>query len=203
MPKPRLSFLNAFAALSLLTCAAIAAVWVRSFHAPVGVRTVVRQGERCRWYVARGKVVADNLPEVAASRNRLRDAEGPCFAALRRLQELRVAYTAAVSGRDQKAAEILDTIGRETDALDVAHRELDKVLSEPTPVEWRESAAWPLPIGAGAASILPCLVVVGAVRRGVRWAAGRCAACGYDLRATTGRCPECGTRVEVESCADR
>ena len=31
-----------------------------------------------------------------------------------------------------------------------------------------------------------------------RHAAGRCPACGYDLRASKGRCPECGRAIEQE-----
>jgi hypothetical protein len=41
-------------------------------------------------------------------------------------------------------------------------------------------------------SILPAMFVVRFVRCRRRDHAGRCAACGYDLRATPDRCPECG-----------
>lgn len=38
----------------------------------------------------------------------------------------------------------------------------------------------------------PAVAVIAAHRRTRRMRAGRCAACGYDLRAAAGKCPECG-----------
>jgi hypothetical protein len=44
-------------------------------------------------------------------------------------------------------------------------------------------------------SVLPALWLLRLVRRRRRGKAGRCAGCGYDLRASQGRCPECGSNV--------
>ena len=52
---------------------------------------------------------------------------------------------------------------------------------------------WALAAGAAAASAVG--VVPAALARRRR-RAGRCPACGYDLRASGGRCPECGTVAE-------
>jgi hypothetical protein len=48
-------------------------------------------------------------------------------------------------------------------------------------------------------SLVALFALLPAIRVGCRWirrrrnAPGRCATCGYDLRASPGRCPECGT----------
>jgi 4-amino-4-deoxy-L-arabinose transferase-like glycosyltransferase len=54
--------------------------------------------------------------------------------------------------------------------------------------EWTVGVAYVLP--AALFVVLPALYVRRLLR--ARHGAGRCAACGYDLRATPGRCPECG-----------
>jgi hypothetical protein len=46
---------------------------------------------------------------------------------------------------------------------------------------------------AAFAAVLPGVRLARGWRRRRGRAAGRCARCGYDLRATPGRCPECGT----------
>lgn len=44
-------------------------------------------------------------------------------------------------------------------------------------------------------TLLALCFVAGLMRRSRRHSEGRCAACGYDLRASQNRCPECGTPI--------
>ena len=76
--------------------------------------------------------------------------------------------------------------------FDVEGETFSTVISIPTR---RDSIVFPYWMAALAASVVPGVRVWRAARRSRdRWR-GRCARCGYDLRATPERCPECGSAV--------
>jgi hypothetical protein len=58
------------------------------------------------------------------------------------------------------------------------------------------AAKWPAIVGGAAVATVVGMSQAKRSRRRRRAAAGRCVACGYDLRATPGRCPECGQRTD-------
>lgn len=49
--------------------------------------------------------------------------------------------------------------------------------------------------------LLLCAAVLALLMPWRRTKAGRCARCGYDLRASSGRCPECGTPIQSKALA--
>jgi hypothetical protein len=62
-----------------------------------------------------------------------------------------------------------------------------------------EHYSLPLWLLAVVFAVLPSLAGIKLTRRLMRQAHGKCAQCGYDLRASAQRCPECGSLIPDES----
>ena len=66
----------------------------------------------------------------------------------------------------------------------------------------RLSLVFPIWSAALPAAVLPALRLIALLRTRRRRATGRCARCGYDLRATPDLCPECGAPVPIKQAAE-
>jgi hypothetical protein len=171
MPPVRRRLLNLLAALSLLLCVAVCALWVRSYLA----WDLVRVRTERRWLhvgCGAGKLMAGtwltadhDLEADMSLRREVRGAE--------RARKNLALSSAAATYR-------LHAVGFEYMALRAQK-----------PTSYR-MAVVPMWFPAASAAIVPVLWLRRRQRERRRVAAGCCSRCGYDLRATPGRCPECG-----------
>ena len=176
--------IRAAAALSAVLAVASAAMWVRSHWradyawcgAPGQAEAVVFSSYGAIWIGVEGKwPSATGQWSVASEPVDGADAYHPAFG----YQTLDREYHSAGVDVVQAAGWLSSPAQR-------------AMVSSKTPlriVSARVHWAWPTLI----ASLVPAAYAVGAARRRLRRPTpGRCANCGYDLRATPERCPECG-----------
>ena len=179
--------------LSVLACAAVAALWVRSYWVDDWFH-FYRADPAARWWSAR--TISSNNGVLYLSWNRVGFAEDG------RVEEY-IAEHRLDPGFHHEAQLPTDP-GRPRDSawgwLGLAARRGSRVQEAgPRQVAYRFANAW-VPHGwvVLATAVPPAWWWVArgrAERRRSRAGRGLCAACGYDLRASAGRCPECGAAV--------
>jgi len=182
-PAVRRRLLNLLTAQSLLLCVAVGVLWVRSHYGVDGFtyyaperRYILRTAggrfslevaaHEIPWYVPRPE---SRWGEHWPGRDRVR---------------IHMLWQESVRSR---APTRRDHFGYWWSGL------RDPTPAGPLPWFVLVGPIWPL---LPPFAILPALWLVRQARvaaRRQRARGGRCAACGYDLRATPGRCPECGT----------
>jgi hypothetical protein len=160
------------------------------------------------WQLAsmQGRFVLDNEPQLKLERERTISERNrlmkECVALAHQRSELIKLRSQAISSGDaeqQTAVEADLTRQMELSRFNNWNREAAFHAQETTTPKVARSVP-AFAVAAGAA-LLPGVWAVVTIRRNAqrrsRAAAGRCIACGYDLRATPGRCPECGTAPAV------
>ena len=161
--------LNLLTALSLLLCATAGALWARSYSF-MDFRSVQDRSTGTALAASRGQVMLERTHAVPP--NAYPPTEG--------------VFTARGAATDLAA---LSPSGLATD-LAFAGFGYRTVVR---PDEFRRAVFVPFWAIAAALLTLPAARAIAFARRRRRVPAGRCPACGYDLRATPDRCPECGT----------
>jgi hypothetical protein len=173
----RRRLLNLLTALSLLLCVAVCVLWVGSHRGGATV-TWAGGGRWCFVTVYPGYVIAGDVPDPSGSGGGLRS--------LPRAVEMNVSWprttrSYSVAGVGYTTSPIP---GGGADRYLAVPFWLLVTLPAPLPAVW-----------AAASARRRLRVRIAAHRSGL----GRCASCGYDLRATPERCPECGAMPGVQA----
>ena len=183
----RRRLLNFLTALSLLACVAVCGVWVRSHSVRdwVGCVQLRRHGDGARgteWVLWAGEGDA----AVAFSRYAWDESPGPFDVDWARQPPVEWVWDRQ---RVAGGSPVVRPIVPDNEA-GFSYRTWDDPVN--SDVVRSIGVAFPVWFAALAFAVLP-------VGRAFRWQmrrgrvrVGRCAACGYDLRATPRRCPECG-----------
>jgi hypothetical protein len=166
----RRRLLNLLAALSLLLCAAVCVLWVRSGPSSGDVVSYTANGRRIEIGSTAG-VLALTAGEAPAGRT----AAGFEH---RRERSFTILFLPLVRSQDAQPS-LLDRMG---------------LCRFPGPTSSTVMAPhWAVVLPPSVLSLWRLVRAPAERRRRLRTRRGLCPGCGYDLRATPGRCPECGT----------
>ena len=186
----RRRLLNLVTALSVLACAGVAWLWVRSYST-----SDLFHAARPRYHGDVTFWVADELRVLNGRATYTRTFNSSRGAKYRASVEERW-RTEQKSGRFHRSVRPKPppAIGRGGVSFAGFHFARSEYRrNDGTVCQARHTATIPLWCPLVVAAGLPAFGIVGRYRARWRRQHGRCLACNYDLRATPGRCPECGT----------